>query len=281
MSKQISISIPNPCHEKWGGMTATQQGAFCKSCKKQVIDFTTKTEDEIFKILAGATGKVCGRFADYQIDTPVTKSPKPQPLARWKAIAAGTALFFSAEKAIAVDTGNVTKAKAVNHLRAETDTVSGTRIFATGEVNFAPVIHEPVVDSISGHYKISAKVIDRNDGQPLEFAYVSIIGTTIGVSTDSNGYFEMDIDSNKMGTNNPTLKVSYIGYNSREDIKAANLREGGSKIIQMGERHMMGDMVITTVTVGKICVTHNTPAGKIKSAFHAVGWRLKHLFTKR
>ncbi|MDB5284037.1 MAG: hypothetical protein JWO06_3112, partial [Bacteroidota bacterium] len=32
-------------------MSPTQQGAFCNSCKKNVVDFTNKTENEIYEII--------------------------------------------------------------------------------------------------------------------------------------------------------------------------------------------------------------------------------------
>ena len=44
MQKQTSLYIPKPCHEDWNKMTPTQQGKFCSSCSKQVIDFSLMSD---------------------------------------------------------------------------------------------------------------------------------------------------------------------------------------------------------------------------------------------
>lgn len=66
----MKISIDNPCHENWDAMTPNEQGAFCLSCQKTVVDFSTRSLNEIkafFKELP-LTEKVCGRFASKQLE---------------------------------------------------------------------------------------------------------------------------------------------------------------------------------------------------------------------
>ena len=66
----MKISINEPCHENWDKMTPNQQGAFCLSCQKNVVDFSKKTIPEIksfFTDLA-STEKVCGRFEEKQLE---------------------------------------------------------------------------------------------------------------------------------------------------------------------------------------------------------------------
>ncbi|HEY0029454.1 MAG TPA: hypothetical protein VGC65_01755, partial [Bacteroidia bacterium] len=68
-SDAIKISIPKPCHEDWNEMTANEKGAFCGKCCKAVLDFTTKTPDEIRSTLIEQSGKkICGRFMSDQLD---------------------------------------------------------------------------------------------------------------------------------------------------------------------------------------------------------------------
>ena len=45
--QQLQLSIPEPCHQTWREMTPTQQGRFCNSCAKEVIDFSTMTDTEV------------------------------------------------------------------------------------------------------------------------------------------------------------------------------------------------------------------------------------------
>ena len=63
----MDISIKKPCHESWEDMTPNEQGAFCGKCVKTVIDFSTKSLEEIKDFFAGNQQKVCGRFEEGQL----------------------------------------------------------------------------------------------------------------------------------------------------------------------------------------------------------------------
>jgi hypothetical protein len=64
----MEISIKKPCHESWDEMTPNEQGAFCGKCVKTVIDFSTKSLDEINRFFAGREQqKICGRFEETQL----------------------------------------------------------------------------------------------------------------------------------------------------------------------------------------------------------------------
>ncbi|WP_178986080.1 energy transducer TonB [Winogradskyella helgolandensis] len=68
MKPHYSISIPKPCHEDWSKMTRNEQGRFCQSCSKSVIDFTQMPQQGIQDYLAINTGeKICGRFKVSQL----------------------------------------------------------------------------------------------------------------------------------------------------------------------------------------------------------------------
>jgi hypothetical protein len=45
--KKIAISIPKPCSEKWTEMEVAEEGRFCQSCEKTVIDFTKFSDKEL------------------------------------------------------------------------------------------------------------------------------------------------------------------------------------------------------------------------------------------
>jgi hypothetical protein len=66
----MEISIKNPCHENWNEMTPNEQGAFCNKCVKTVIDFSTKSLEEIELYFKNKSNKnVCGRFETSQLDS--------------------------------------------------------------------------------------------------------------------------------------------------------------------------------------------------------------------
>jgi hypothetical protein len=66
----MKILIENPCHENWSEMTPNEKGAFCRSCQKNVIDFSKKSLSEIKDFFKGLASdqKVCGRFETKQLD---------------------------------------------------------------------------------------------------------------------------------------------------------------------------------------------------------------------
>tara|TARA_R110002050_G_scaffold29473_3_gene75884 strand:- start:822 stop:1226 length:405 start_codon:yes stop_codon:yes gene_type:complete len=70
MKKSITIQIPEPCHEDWAKMTATEKGKFCSVCTKEVYDFTSKTDEELVKILS-KNKNACGRLKKSQLNREV------------------------------------------------------------------------------------------------------------------------------------------------------------------------------------------------------------------
>jgi hypothetical protein len=65
----MKISINKPCHENWDIMNPNEQGAFCLSCQKNVVDFSKKNIEEIkdFFTKKEDTRSVCGRFEESQL----------------------------------------------------------------------------------------------------------------------------------------------------------------------------------------------------------------------
>jgi len=75
------ITIPKPCHENWNQMTPNEKGAFCQKCCKTVVDFTSKTTEEIITALTTKKQeKVCGRFNNNQISSPPIQLQIPRNL---------------------------------------------------------------------------------------------------------------------------------------------------------------------------------------------------------
>lgn len=64
----MDISIKKPCHENWNEMTPNEQGAFCGKCVKTVIDFSTRSIEEIKEFFSvKQEERVCGRFEKTQL----------------------------------------------------------------------------------------------------------------------------------------------------------------------------------------------------------------------
>ncbi len=78
-SHPIQISIPQPCSEDWNKMTPLEQGRFCDSCQKCVVDLTGFTDEQLYKYFAEHKDeKVCGRFQNWQLKRQVALPPEPR-----------------------------------------------------------------------------------------------------------------------------------------------------------------------------------------------------------
>jgi hypothetical protein len=67
MKKNINLSVPFPCREKWENITSTAGGGFCNSCKKMVIDFSKMADAEVLDFLNQKPHHACGRFRSDQL----------------------------------------------------------------------------------------------------------------------------------------------------------------------------------------------------------------------
>lgn len=63
------ISIPKPRHEDWSKMNPNNEGKFCNSCSKTVVDFTKMSKEEIQTYFKQKSGEnTCGHFYTSQLD---------------------------------------------------------------------------------------------------------------------------------------------------------------------------------------------------------------------
>lgn len=106
MERKYKITIPEPCHEDWDKMIPNKNGRFCRSCSKNVVDFTTMLPAEI-QVYFQKHNNVCGRFKNSQLDSLTIQIPN-QVLYSQKHyhkifllalfIAMGTTLFSCSDK---------------------------------------------------------------------------------------------------------------------------------------------------------------------------------------
>lgn len=76
MNSKQKITIPEPCHENWDKMVPKENGRFCMSCSKTVIDFTAMLPAEIQQFfIQNENEKICGRFRKSQLETITIQIP--------------------------------------------------------------------------------------------------------------------------------------------------------------------------------------------------------------
>jgi hypothetical protein len=76
MKDEVKFSIPEPCSENWNEMNPVEQGRFCDKCCKAVVDFSSKTTNEILDFLkASRTKSICANVYDDQLSIVPVKIP--------------------------------------------------------------------------------------------------------------------------------------------------------------------------------------------------------------
>lgn len=230
---QLSIHIPTPCHENWDAMTPQQQGRFCQSCAKTVVDFTNMTDSEVLNYFAKASGNTCGRFMANQLQRPLQSIKQEKRKAWWIAAMMPLLLLFKKAEAQKKDsTENVIK---IN------EAVSGfVDIVVIGAYSYRePTDYWQVPDDGSGpvpgtpkytkkpniakltvtrrkgdsRFTVSGKVISNQSNMPLAFASVTIKGSKTGTITDMDGHFTLQGNTIE---NNAMLNISSVGYDETD-----------------------------------------------------------------
>ena len=83
MAKYLNLQVPQGCHEDWNAMLPDQKGRFCLSCQKQVVDFTTMSDQQLTSYFKNHKGNTCGRFTADQLDRDIVIPAKKIPWVRY------------------------------------------------------------------------------------------------------------------------------------------------------------------------------------------------------
>jgi hypothetical protein len=217
MRKSITINIPKPCHEDWNKMTPKDQGRHCLSCKKTVIDFSTKTDEQIIKTIE-STGNLCGRFKTQQLNREIVLARKDKN--NYLSLAASGLFAFLAFGNQDINAQDSPRAVQTNSVRN-------------------PNVKGKVATSILKPQKINGTILDVIGNTPLPGVNIVVKGTSRGVTSDFDGIFSIEA---KMGE---TLVFSYLGYKSQE------VKVGQVKIINIyfeySDLDILGEVVVGVI----------------------------------
>jgi len=204
MSKKLQLTIPKPCHENWDTMTPVQQGKFCGSCQKQVVDFSNMSDRQVAQFFKKpSTGSVCGRFMTDQLDRNIEIPRKRIPWVKYFFQFAIPAFLVSIRASAGKTQGQI-RVKTVT-----TDTTKRPLEMKLGKVArptcTKPLMGDTIITSVRNPVEflkgeISNNVIDERNrtitgkavdekGDALPGASIRIKGTSTGVAADNNGAF--------------------------------------------------------------------------------------------
>lgn len=222
-AQKIKLHIPEPCHEKWSEMSPREQGSFCQSCAKTVIDFSKMSDRELVKYLSQPkSGKTCGRFTKFQVNRVIQVSEPQNPwYVRFKHFALGLLFSFGLP--------GLVKAKAsISPQAASTISDDEERIF--------PETIEGYVHDYMGTPLPDARIVLMYQGEKTAFTAIS----------DENGWFQVEI-TDELKWKDVLLNVA-AAYYYPEDIAIHSENDIAVKLMPFEmpylPDYMMGDVVV-------------------------------------
>ncbi|RYD74796.1 MAG: T9SS type A sorting domain-containing protein [Sphingobacteriales bacterium] len=204
----IQLSIPTACHEDWDKMTPNQQGRFCGSCAKTVIDFSAMTDAQMIAYFENLKNEnVCGRVYPDQLNRTLQEAVPMQPRKKmyrlWQ-YAAALLLFFT--KGVQAKAQGEIRGKVVNDTTKKVRTMPDTPIRLGGirRTDLPENVH--VLPA-----PITQLFITDENNNPLAGASVQLFPQEKLMITDSAG--RINLGKNHAITE---VKISAIGYEEQE-----------------------------------------------------------------
>lgn len=168
MPKKKIIQLPKPCSSKWDEMNAHQQGKFCDSCQKAVIDLTTKSDQEILRLYKLNNGKMCGRVNSNQLNRPMdVREEQSMFSTKLSKAAASVALFSILQNDV----------NGQDSIPESTEMIDSLSIQQTNEVDTTSVIEAQTENDT---VKLISEVQDVNLKDP-ELITRFIVTETVGI----------------------------------------------------------------------------------------------------
>jgi hypothetical protein len=201
MLKSLQLKIDEPCHENWQAMTPNEQGRFCGSCQKTVVDFSVMTDQEILDYISKASHDMCGRLSKDQVNKEIRMPKKKKRFSLtylWNVLLA-TLLFTKANAQV-----TPVKNKKPTVVKAPERVTMGL-IALDREPAVIPILAKGII-------------IDASSNEPIVGASIHVKETVRGVVADSTGSFQLSIDKKQP----VELEISAIGYETQSLIVDKN-----------------------------------------------------------
>ena len=286
MSKKLQLTIAEPCHENWDGMTPVEKGKFCGSCQKQVVDFSDMSDRQVAEFFKKpSTGSVCGRFMTDQLDRPIEIPRKRIPWAKYFFQIALPAFLVSIKgsaqktqgqiniKSVATDTtrrpvnndykmmGLIARPMDLKPFTGDTivkpvkdpvETIKGDINMVTDTAIIEPVCSRQIKGKVAmpvpvNKNEIEGVVVDENN-LPVPFASIETGKPGEGLMADANGYFKL---KKNWLSNGKTLIFSSTGFDEKKVIAGEEQYAVGKLVVQMKSNVILPEIVVVAYeTIG-------------------------------
>jgi CarboxypepD_reg-like domain len=241
MKKQFTLSVPEPCSEKWSSFTPTANGGFCSSCSKSVVDFTSMSDDAIVDFISNKNDKVCGRFHTSQL--------KSYSHSAHAGIHPGWHLLKMSFLVLLVVLMNNPSFSHPLKVKTQSEVVQ-----YQGQ-------HKEELNASMLEYSIKG-IVKGEDNEPLPGVNIYLKGTTIGTVSDENGKFEFP---QKLNTG-AILVFSFLGLETKEYVVSTQTLEPIEISLAFSTEIMMGAVAVNEVYTKRPSTIH-TWWSKVKGIF--------------
>jgi len=222
MSEKFQLQLPKSCHENWDNMNPVEQGRFCNSCQKAVVDFTGMSDAQLVAFFKKpTTGSVCGRFDNDQLGREILIPGKRMPWLKYFLNLLVPTFLFACKA----------KSQGEPRLMGDTVLVETKKVEKDKDGNFKEEKNE--LKNIKG------RVIDQN-GIGIPFSAIGLKGTIKGVLSDEKGYYEIDVSG---AGSKQVLVFSAIGFETVE-ISVASIKQPINCTLKL-QPMIMGEIVVT------------------------------------
>ncbi len=238
-NKSLKVVIADPCHENWDSMSPTDQGRFCSSCSRPVMDFSGMSDLRLTEILQENKGQhMCGRFTEGQLNRSLMNAIPEQRSNHLRAVLLGATLtsIFGLEscKSDKAVVGKMFVIEApVQHKRTLAEDH-----YITEQSSFLSKSKEAL--------KINGMVTDADSGLGISDSEIELYSSTgIPVTTvkaKRSGAFKIDCGTEKDGA---YLMVSSPGYmNYIVYLRDISVKDNFVIALTRGERMMKGEVMV-------------------------------------
>jgi hypothetical protein len=190
--KQTIIKIGYSCDANWQKMSSTEQGKFCHSCNKEVVDFTHFSDNRLIDYLENSTTSVCGKVNNHQLNRTLI-SPRTYHLPQFSKIYKFLASIFFATIISRVAGQEPVQNEATEQHQPSTDvTTSNSRT-------------ENII--------IKGQIFDESTNEPVPFIKVFLTEDPLryGCMSDFDGKFELKIDKKSL-TDTSSITLRSMDY---------------------------------------------------------------------
>ncbi|MEZ4886332.1 MAG: carboxypeptidase-like regulatory domain-containing protein [Chitinophagales bacterium] len=205
---KINLSQLSHCNQYWDEMPSIKGGRLCAQCDRCIVDFRNKTPHEIAVMHAYKTGALCGIYSEEQLGGGKMLASKSR-FAYAKSLLMGIGVLSSAANLLA----------QTNESKPNMEVVEIKTMTVDKSLKTESKQDSAKMEVAANPFLISGKVVDAKSNEALIGVTLWIKDTEIGVATNIEGRFELDLKEQMPfieKKDSVVLVVSYIGFNTQE-----------------------------------------------------------------